>query len=208
MFERKPILIGYWLGPLSPDWPDVREFVDPTWDATEREAVIAHLRNGKPYLESWGISNCRFCCAHNGSSELTDRIYFWPEGLAHYLEKHRVRLPQRFVEHVLRGPSRPSKSESELVGFPSDEAWWRRQEWRNGSRRSGLDRSLEQSLEIVRQVLALARFYGHGGAPRFQRLGKAGDYLLQAAEEAQLEHEARFGPPAHHPHPPQVNRSN
>jgi len=37
-----------------------------------------------------------------GRGELTDGVYVWPEGLAHYLEKHNVRLPQEFVDHVLK----------------------------------------------------------------------------------------------------------
>jgi len=37
-----------------------------------------------------------------GRGELTDGVYMWPEGLAHYLEKHNVRLPQEFVDHVLK----------------------------------------------------------------------------------------------------------
>jgi hypothetical protein len=30
--EGRLILIGYWLGPYAPGWPDVRDLVDPTWD--------------------------------------------------------------------------------------------------------------------------------------------------------------------------------
>jgi len=43
------------------------------------------------------------CGRHNGSAELADGTYCWPEGLAHYLEAHQVRPPEEFVEHVVSG---------------------------------------------------------------------------------------------------------
>ena len=34
----------------------------------------------------------------NGDSELTDGVFVWPEGLAHYVAVHDVRLPEEFIE--------------------------------------------------------------------------------------------------------------
>jgi hypothetical protein len=56
--EGRLILIGYWLGPYAPGWPDVRDLVDPTWDPDERDAVIAHLHGATfihPYLGSHAV---------------------------------------------------------------------------------------------------------------------------------------------------------
>jgi hypothetical protein len=64
-----------------------------------------------------GLSPCRFCGKHNGSLEYTDHVYIWPEGLAHYLTDHQVRLPDEFVLHVER-------SMDELDEATVDPSWW------------------------------------------------------------------------------------
>lgn len=85
-------------------WPDPKRFVDPTWSAGERSRVGRHLVRGALLTRYRGLSPCRFCGRHNGSAELTDGAYFWPEGLAHYVLAHGVRLPTVFVEHVAGSP--------------------------------------------------------------------------------------------------------
>ncbi len=36
-----------------------------------------------------------------GCSDLSDGVWMWPRGLAHYVEKHNVKLPDAFV-HTMR----------------------------------------------------------------------------------------------------------
>jgi hypothetical protein len=55
--------IGYWQSPEEPSLPDPRAFVDPSWDAAERAAVIAYLRKGKTAMVWCGHARCRFDCA-------------------------------------------------------------------------------------------------------------------------------------------------
>lgn len=99
---RKLILVGYWVGPEAPGYPDPSRFVDPFWSPAEKERVIGYLTSGVPFLHYCGFSWCRFHCGetHMGTTELTDGRYYWPEGLAHYLEKHGIRLPRAFLDHV------------------------------------------------------------------------------------------------------------
>lgn len=111
--QRGLIEIGYWkprqgdlaglVQQLITPRPDPRRFVDPKWDAKERDIVIAYLDAGKRG-ESWlGDSICRFCGKlDNGSCDLTDDVFVWPEGYSHYLREHQVRAPREFVAHVLR----------------------------------------------------------------------------------------------------------
>lgn len=121
--------IGYWMQPIACDvkngrvpedapwleearlspylgWhlPDPYDFMDPSWDATERATVVAYLRAGQLQVVWYGISKCRFRCGEQdmGAACLSDGTYVWPEGFAHYLEKHAVRPPEEFVLHVLR----------------------------------------------------------------------------------------------------------
>jgi len=116
------ILIGYWRETLpeggypgmpaehaadyerlrqqGPRWPDPARFVDVSWDAEARRRTVRHLESGALVNQYRGISTCRFCDQDNGSAEITDGIYCWPEGLAHYVRQHEVRLPDEFLQHV------------------------------------------------------------------------------------------------------------
>lgn len=114
----KLIRIGYWSSDDSDSWPDVRSFVDTSWADDERQRVIAHLRRGllaRPYM---GFSTCRLCGERNGSAELTDGKFIWPEGLVHYVEAHGVRLPVRFLESI-------DEITSCLEDSEVDDSWWR-----------------------------------------------------------------------------------
>jgi hypothetical protein len=114
------VRVGYWLGPQAVGWPDPGRFVDPLWDAEERQDVASYLRRGVFARAMMGYSTCRFCGRRNGSVELSDGVYVWPEGLGHYVEEHDVRLPDEFVDHV-RGMTE-CLEEAEV-----DEIWWRGQ---------------------------------------------------------------------------------
>jgi hypothetical protein len=112
-------VVGFWDGPFTDhSWPDVSLFVDSDWDAEEREFVIDYLKAGLLARTAMGYSLCRFCGIENGDSEFTDGRYVWPEGLAHYLELHGVRLPDEFVKHVISFTEALEHSERDLD-------WWR-----------------------------------------------------------------------------------
>ena len=108
-------LIGYRRSEFdSAPWPDPHDFVDRDWPHERRDLVVAHLVRGRTLEQYRGLSQCRFCDLHLGSKELTDGTYCWPEGLAHYLSAHDVRLPEEFVRHV-------ESSAGSLAGLPSPE---------------------------------------------------------------------------------------
>ncbi len=97
----RPWLIGYWASDESPEWPSPESFVDTSWDPVDRSTVADYLRQGLMTRACMGLSPCRICGAANGSIELTDTVYVWPEGLSHYLSEHSVRPPQEFIDHVM-----------------------------------------------------------------------------------------------------------
>jgi len=76
--------------------------------------VVSYLVRGRTLEQYRGLSPCRFCGVYLGSKELTDGTYCWPEGLAHYLAAHDVRLPDEFVTHV-------ESSAEALKALPSPE---------------------------------------------------------------------------------------
>ena len=112
-------IIGYWRSESEPHWPDPSDFVDEDWDQIERRRVAAYLSSGVVPRAAAGYSKCRICGQRNGSAEHTDGVYLWPEGLAHYVTDHAVRLPVEFVEHVM--------AVWNAVSSPKDikDDWWR-----------------------------------------------------------------------------------
>jgi cytosine/adenosine deaminase-related metal-dependent hydrolase len=125
-------LIGYWSSeglegwPEDRRWPDVTDFVDEAWDPEERDLVARYLEHGFLHSAWMGYSPCRLCSKRdNGCLEVTDGTYVWPEGLAHYVEEHSVRLPERFVKHVLR-------QWDALDQARPDREWWMGQRRRMG----------------------------------------------------------------------------
>lgn len=94
--------IGYWRNAEHPEYPDPADLADENWDEDERHAVWYYLASGTMVRAYMGLSPCRICGQHNGSLEFSDGVYQWPEGLAHYVEEHAVRLPAELVNHALR----------------------------------------------------------------------------------------------------------
>jgi hypothetical protein len=94
--------IGYWRNSEHPEYPDPADLVDESWDEGERHAAWFYLSSGTMIRAYMGLSPCRICGQNNGALEFTDGVYQWPEGLAHYVYAHGVRLPAELVEHALR----------------------------------------------------------------------------------------------------------
>ena len=103
-----------------------------TWEERRKARHLASVKSKEANLSS------RQPTLDMGRGELTDGVYMWPEGLAHYLEKHNVRLPQEFVDHVLKHPElRGAAAQTVMLdvaaGFKDtraperyeiDESWW------------------------------------------------------------------------------------
>jgi hypothetical protein len=110
-------LIGYWRSTDHPEYPDPRDLVDAGWDHEVRNVVGAYLVSGTISKAYMGYSPCRICGENNGAVEYTDGVFAWPEGLAHYVDEHEVRLPQEFVDHAVARVN-------EIEAAESDPAWW------------------------------------------------------------------------------------
>ena len=117
-------LIGYWSSSTDARYaayPDPASWVDHEWDDEERSTVGWYVRSGSMVRGFMGYSTCRLCgFAQNGNHELTDGTFIWPEGLAHYVMEHSVRLPEEFVRHV-------EMMEDQFEAVIIDTEWWRTQ---------------------------------------------------------------------------------
>ena len=98
--------IGFWIAPndaRTTPMPNPRDRVDALVDGDHAQ-LVQYLRSGKRAMQWMGHSWCRFECgiarSSMGSKDLSDGTWLWPEGLAHYVEQHSVRLPRRFIEHA------------------------------------------------------------------------------------------------------------
>ena len=97
--------IGYWRrrqhGFSHMPWPG--DSVDLTWDRAERDAIVQYLNAGRKLPAEMGSSPCRLCDKwDNGSCDMTDEKYIWPEGYVHYVKDHGVKPPDHFIRHVFK----------------------------------------------------------------------------------------------------------
>lgn len=84
------------------DLPFPENYIDRTWDPSERRLVVAYLNDCPQGSMYRGSSRCRICGILNGAADRHDDVYIWPSGFAHYIAEHGVRPPDEFVQHVLR----------------------------------------------------------------------------------------------------------
>jgi hypothetical protein len=95
--------IGFWKNGECHRYPQPQWLVQHGWHTEDLDRIVAYLRSGNEYLSEMGYSYCRFancsdkCADKNGVSSFTDGEWMWPEGLAHYIEKHSVILPEEFI---------------------------------------------------------------------------------------------------------------
>ncbi len=95
-------VLGWWFHEEAPDaYPRPQLLVSPC-NEKERNDAVAYLRAGHTVVAYEASSHCRFACGEPdmGHRDLTDGTFVWPDGLAHYVEHHDVRLPSHFVAHV------------------------------------------------------------------------------------------------------------
>lgn len=131
-------LLGYWKAKLDDDYPCPHELEAELLPAL-RERLLSYLRDPPgDFQVSWmylGHSWCRYGCELlNGSRELSDGVWVWPEGLAHYVEHHGLGLlPAEFLDRVESVvqlgeiAALPSEEEEEVVvegGRQVDETAW------------------------------------------------------------------------------------
>src|SRR6218665_1088682 len=126
MIRKSYIGIGYWQSYNENDLPSPEQFVNMHISADDRSRLISYLQRGKTYVVWRGWSYCRFRCGvpeeHLGHACLTDGTYQWPEGLAHYVQKHQLWLPETFIQHAFNHPHIPEPNPE--YALEPDLSWW------------------------------------------------------------------------------------
>lgn len=105
--------VGYWFNELAPNHYPRPQALVGRWQPARRAAVAAYLRSGTVFERYGGVSYCRFHCGianrELGTCDLFDGQWIWPSGLAHYIEAHNVRLPDRFIRQALHSSDATSE---------------------------------------------------------------------------------------------------
>lgn len=116
-------MIGFWKDRIADAFPLPMELEAPQ---TLASGLLADFLDAGVVAERWrGMAECRYECeGYLGSTDLSDGVWLWPEGLAHYVRYHAVALPPSFVEHVLRRPA-ISQLRTESLGSRSrsNDSW-------------------------------------------------------------------------------------
>ena len=130
---RELKMLGFWRSKNEPLLPDPAKFIDDLWDKKERLIVSRYLKSAQILSASPGSSWCRFRCKrkHVGSVTYTDGKYVWPEGLAHYVDVHFIRLPDEFIEHAIHNEKLYVDPPYDEIIFNKD--WWINQKGWNDS---------------------------------------------------------------------------
>ena len=98
-------LIGYWIRDFNDTRYCAPQELVGNYSQNVKDRVVGYLKGGKTAMVYRGFSWCRFGCESSdtgmGTMEFTDGVWQWPEGLAHYIEKHDVLLPEEFISNAL-----------------------------------------------------------------------------------------------------------
>ncbi len=93
--------VGYWRADESSQeelpWPStIRKLSDDI-----KHLVVLYLTRGTVHEQWKGSSQCRICGKTNGSRCLTDGVFVWPDGYAHYIDAHDVAVDPALMAHIL-----------------------------------------------------------------------------------------------------------
>lgn len=101
LYKPKLIPIGFWFSKNDIELPFPR-INSCNLSEKDKFKVIKFLNDSDhKKAGTFGYSQCRICGIINGSSDIYDDIFEWPEGLSHYVLEHNVGLPKEFVDYVL-----------------------------------------------------------------------------------------------------------
>ena len=123
-------LIGYWKEKTFRN--EVSKYPDPNliafqcvnWEDDDKNRVCQYLKDGNTLFRYRGFSLCRICEQFNGSTELTDGVWVWPQGLAHYVEAHDILLPEDFIDHVYSNNGNVPKMDIDSKDYVVSDDFW------------------------------------------------------------------------------------
>lgn len=143
--------VGYWYDPdVSLSGPDPSSIANRKSSKAEAALLAGYLRSGFVFRQFMGYSRCRLKCGipdrEMGDADLTDGHWCWPEGLAHYVEAHSIRLPDTFLRSIRGKVFQMTSSQvmldpiETLVDPRTWETWAKKQgSWKRLTRKTSTD---------------------------------------------------------------------
>ncbi|MEK8018228.1 MAG: hypothetical protein VSS75_015240 [Candidatus Parabeggiatoa sp.] len=97
---------GVWTEPGSADkkWPLRTQLTDSKWKFKGKKHLIQYLRSARIVLCSGSFHiHCNLCHQDIGDPGCwqSDNVWLWPCSLAHYVDKHHIRLPDKMLYHIV-----------------------------------------------------------------------------------------------------------
>jgi hypothetical protein len=107
---------GLWDDGVLKYYPDFRDYVDLD-KLDDQEKVLFYL-NSSPILEVYPLfQGCRICNENIKHGLRTDNELVWSMNLPHFMEKHDVGLPKRFIDKIRNAEYIPPKTCTRNRGY-------------------------------------------------------------------------------------------
>jgi len=83
-------------------FPSIIDVSGAEWDDDEIQKVVSYLRSGTVAIASPGIARNVVDGTQLSAttSWKSDGVWLWPDTLAHYLQRYRIQLPGKLVDHI------------------------------------------------------------------------------------------------------------
>jgi hypothetical protein len=94
---------GFWWSPAHDydEFPTLESATDASWRPHDKELLVAYLEQSPILLASMSQTTCLLCPNDvSAASYQFDGKWFWPRSLSHYVGRHSIVLPDRFVQHI------------------------------------------------------------------------------------------------------------
>ena len=119
-----------WYGFTSPtqesassSWPYWKHLVDPTWNPNDKDQIVKYLETASTAAVSgYEDMDCPVCknAKWNPSHYRSDGVWLWPSDLAHFVDEHQMRIPERFLVHIRASNYKPR----DIKGIPVQSLPW------------------------------------------------------------------------------------
>lgn len=88
----------------TPQLPSLLDWIDKNWEPQDITSIVDYLRDSPMFTRALSPEKfrCVLCGQDLGDGTIwkSDGFWVWPQELAHLVEDHHLRLPDRMVEHI------------------------------------------------------------------------------------------------------------
>ena len=91
--------IGYWRN-SEDEKSDLPYPCKSSLNKDLQEKVIKFLMQGVKTRSYKGWSSCRICGKSNGSSDMRNGEFEYPEGYVHYIQDHNIQPDENLIKHL------------------------------------------------------------------------------------------------------------